>query len=201
MPISVLKSVIDKHENDNIKGVLSTLVEFDKIYYSKYIDIDNSIDDKFLYFIATPIDVNNKPITGKNYLLFNVKKFDINSSLIDDKIFSELKTNFSYNKSDIFKKLKDYYTHNGKSNTLSIYYSIDDLKTNVLEYNASVTDLKFRIAEIVDINTIVSKMSSQQQEKYMQAYDKRAKQFIIIGEYYPSMLKPDPFFDMGTLYP
>lgn len=199
LPISVLKSVIDKH--NNINGILFTLVELDRKYYKEYINIDNDVDDKFLYFIATPIDVNNNPIKDKNYLIFNVKKFDINSSLIDDKIFGELKTKFSYDKSDIFKKLKDYHAQNGISNTVTIYYSKNDLETNVLGYDASVTDLKFRIAEIADINTMISKVSSEQQEKYKKAYDKRAQQLIIIGQYYPSVLKPDSYFDMGTLYP
>ncbi|MCJ7934461.1 MAG: hypothetical protein MUW56_12690 [Chryseobacterium sp.] len=214
IPVSTFQILYD-HKPDESVGLKLYFVELDKNY--GLINVPPHYRN-FLYMIAVPVDTDGDPVGSNNkYVVFNLSKdFDINTSTIKDDEYERLIKYFSGNNSEIYSSLKSYYSRKGKGNTSSIFYSWGDVRDNINKFchNNKYDSIKFKLAEIIGINSIKYYIDKHpelelDEDKYKLAYSSREKQLTIVGEFYltknvngiKQAMSSDKYFDMGSLYP
>jgi len=214
IPASTFKTLYDNQHEDSV-GLKFCFVELDQGY--GLIDVGSN-HSNFLYLIAVPVDTDGKPVGKENkYLVFNLSKaFDLKTSIMKDDEYDRLIKKFTEKNSEIYDSLKSYYSRNNNGNTISIFYSWGDIRDNINKFcdNNKYDNIKFKLAEIIDIKTIKEYIIKNPQlqldsDKYKFAYSGREKQLTIVGEFFQTnntavgrqQISANKNFDMGSLYP
>ncbi len=206
IPVSTFK-ILKANSPSNSVGLQFRFVELKEDYN---IIKKQTSSTNFLYMILIPVKEDEMPAASdKNYVVFNLSQnFDINTSLLNDSIYKKIQDDYTEINSDIYKSLTNYYSHNKLGNTKSIFYSWEDIEKNInLVSNDLKSDsIKFKLAEIIDINSILFHISKFPQlspfkQQYESAYRGREKQLTIVGEFYNKSVGTGYYFDMGELRP
>lgn len=181
------------------QGIKLTFVEINSGDYDNILNIPKK--DSVLYPLASYITESGELDSDNHHFIFNLKnKFDINNKIMDRE-FVKLRDAY---KGNIHKVCTTYYSHNGKGNTNSIFYTWGDIIDIVQKNNR---DVNFKLAEIIsydDIKKIVNgdPYLKPSEPEYRASYSGREKQLTMLGEYKSKgSYVFSVYFDMGTLYP
>ncbi|WP_295213126.1 hypothetical protein [uncultured Chryseobacterium sp.] len=205
--IDVFRTLLNKY-NGHGKGIKLDLVLVYPEEYSRFTG-DGNISagaEEFLYFIATPIDENDQPLTT-HYAIFNLQhEFEIDKDIIDDGEVQNLITRFK--SSAIYNEMGNY--NSPVKATDYIYYPWADINNITVErniYNRLYKEVKFIFGEVIDFNIIAQYFRQNPYYKfdetaYKNAYLQHEKRLTIIGKYMPDdIIGKEDFFDMGDLRP
>lgn len=197
----------DKFKTEG-NGIKFNFVFFDQKDYTKYTGntAASTSSNNLLYFVATPIDHNDKPLK-EHFLIFNLNhSFDIGKDVMEDSIFENFINNYQTNL--IYADMSNYCSP--KEATREVYYTWEDIKGIIDEENSMkqhYEELKFMLGEIIEFDIILEHFKDNpdykfDRDKYDKAYAPHEKKLTILGKFQPE----DPngkegYFDMGSLYP
>jgi hypothetical protein len=205
--ISIFEDLYKKY-NTQGKGIKFELAFITDKEYIKYTGNKNipTTANKFLYFIATPIDSNNNPVP-EHYIIFNLNhKFEIDKDFINDMEADNLTKR--YTSDSIFTKISVYCSP--LRPTEHIFYTWADINAILNERNIEgklYKELQFVLGEVIRFDIISDYFKGNpyydfDEEAYKIAYLGHEKRLTMVGKYLPDdIVGKEGFFDMGSLYP